>query len=507
MQTLLASLGKCLKILYINQCAIDSSTLGLICYVFGARYKINLSVQISERFSPRQWMVFSALTMVLTMVLLDNVTTPLILPTLQNEFHLSDKNINWVMNAYYIGLSSFVLIGGRIADIFCRKKVLIYGLLIHILVCGFLFIVNHHLALYVGRGLQGASMAFVFPTATAIMIETFTGVQRGKAWGLSVALGTMATVIGPWIAGSLAYYNSWRIIFLSTPLLGTGAVILSILSLRSNKVLKHQSIDLWGAVYIACSMFTFTFLLMQSRHWQGEYKRYILIFLLCAASSIALYLKRRRVASLIDYSVIKNRPFFLCLSVILVAQLIMPLPIHWIKYLQEVLGYSPLLVGRIFAYALLPTIVAAPLAGFLTDRYHPKIPACVGFVCMIFAVVSFSLFFYDSGSLFLFFAFMLFFTGNAFIITSASATALSHPAAKSRGAAAGMYNTLRFFSYSLGLSVFTIVQSLVTKNAAYSRETFLNVLYFEHRGAIFLAIIGAWLTLVYLKPYKELLES
>lgn len=455
-------------------------------------------------FSLKQWCTLLAMTTVLAIMLVDSVSVPVILPTLQAYFGMGETRLGWVVNGHYLGIAAFILIGGRIADIRCCKEVFVYGLIAYIVTSLMTAFAPTSLFILICRAFQGISMAFVFPTATAVLIHTFNEKQRGRAWGVSVAASTLVMFFGTLFAGWAVCNFTWRIIFLFNAAIALLGIILGCFSLDKRHLSKMMKLDFRGAFYLAVALFSGIILAMQARSWgMRSMASLSFIFIGMVCLILLIFRPRTKHAHIIDFSIFENKQFFLCFSVIFVAQLLMPMPIYWIKYLQEGLGYSPLVIGKVFGYALLPTFFVALFAGYLSDRYHPRIPAFLGFFSILLSVHLFVLFMHGFEMWALYFAFMLFFSGNAFILTPASSTTYSHPAPESRGAAAGIYNMLRFLSYALGLSIFNFIQTYISQTKITSLSGLQKMITYDHRGVILLASIGALLTLVHLKSYNE----
>ncbi len=147
-------------------------------------------------------------------VLLDGTVVNVALPTVQRDLGGGLAAQQWVLNAYLLTLSSLILIGGSLGDIFGERRVFALGVGAFgatSLLCALAPSIE---ALIAARALQGVAGALLVPSALAVIVATFPQAERGPAIGSWTAWGAVATVIGPLAGGELLAVGSWRLIFL-----------------------------------------------------------------------------------------------------------------------------------------------------------------------------------------------------------------------------------------------------------------------------------------------------
>ncbi len=148
-----------------------------------------------------------------SMVFIDFTALNVALPAIQNDLNISGKSLLWIINAYSIFLSSLLLVGGSLGDIFGRKKIFIIGIILFgasSFMCG---ISSGKLMLIISRASQGIGGALMVPESLAIISAVIPSERRGKAFGTWSTFSALTTIIGPVIGGWLAGLGLWRIIF------------------------------------------------------------------------------------------------------------------------------------------------------------------------------------------------------------------------------------------------------------------------------------------------------
>jgi MFS family permease len=158
----------------------------------------------------RKWWTLIAVTVAVFMTTLDNTVVNVALPSLQRDLGVSRSGLEWVVNAYILAFATLLLTGGRLADLFGRRRLFLIGLTLFTgasLLAGF---ASSQLELVTARGLQGAAAALLTPTTLAIIAAAFPdGKERGKAIGFWAATSALAFAIGPVVGGAIAQHLHW----------------------------------------------------------------------------------------------------------------------------------------------------------------------------------------------------------------------------------------------------------------------------------------------------------
>src|SRR6478736_824695 len=178
---------------------------------------------------PRRWKALILICTAIFVVVLDIAIVNVALPTIQEDLHFAERNLQWVITAYGLTYGGFLLLGGRASDLIGRRIMFMIGLALFgaaSLVCG---LASSSGMLIVARGVQGLGAAIVTPAALSIISVTFTeGSERNKALGAWGAVGGSGAAAGVLMGGILTKYLGWEWIFwVNVPVAVIGLIVLS----------------------------------------------------------------------------------------------------------------------------------------------------------------------------------------------------------------------------------------------------------------------------------------
>src|ERR687884_658889 len=173
----------------------------------------------------RKWWTLAAVSFGLFMIMLDNTVVNVALPSIQRALHISREELEWIVVGYALTFATFMLTGGRLADLLGRRLLFIVGLAIFTgasLACG----LAPNAGFLIGaRVVQGVGAAVMNPATLSIITATFPPRQRGTALGIWVGTSAMALAIGPLVGGLLTEKINWSwIFFINVPIGALGIV-------------------------------------------------------------------------------------------------------------------------------------------------------------------------------------------------------------------------------------------------------------------------------------------
>ena len=402
----------------------------------------------------RKWWILAAMTTTISMIFIDVTVLPVALPTINRELNISDLQLQWVVNAYTLALTVCVLAGGRIGDLWGVKKSFSFGIMLFALaslLCGFS---QSPLWLIANRCLQGVGGAFLLPATQNIIFSSFPPHQRGKALGLFISVGSIFLSLGPLIGGALTQYASWRYIFwINIPIAFIG-LALAFVTVQKTPAVKEK-FDFFGFVTIGIGISSIVIGLMQSQNWGWDSLKTLSLFLLGILFLILHFkIHMRTVHPLIDFSLFKKRSFLGGSFCIVISQFLFMSGIFWAIYFQNVLHFSPSKAGLLAFSANLPVIIGAPVAGFLVDRFGPRLPVIIGYGLILVGLVMFLFFINHENMPHLLFALIPFGIGAPMTLSPSSISLLSDVPPEKRGGASGLSAGMRQLSATLGLAIF-----------------------------------------------------
>jgi EmrB/QacA subfamily drug resistance transporter len=252
----------------------------------------------AERLDPRRWLALGVVLIAVFMQLMDISIVNVAIPSIQRDLDASYSQVQWVLAGYQLAFAVVLITGGRLGDIYGRKRLFLIGVsgfTIASALCGF----AQSPAMLVGsRILQGAMGALMFPQALAVTQVEFPQRERGAAFGVTGAVIGLATISGPLLGGLLIAGNlfglDWRPIFLVNLPLGVLAVAAALVLLRESKAEGALRLDPGGVAIVSVALLMLAYPLVEGRDlgWPAW------TFLLMAASlpvfaAFALYERRK----------------------------------------------------------------------------------------------------------------------------------------------------------------------------------------------------------------------
>jgi EmrB/QacA subfamily drug resistance transporter len=402
--------------------------------------------------SSRKWFILAAITSCIAMIFIDITVLPIALPTIHRELDLSQAGVQWIISAYTLSLTVFVVAGGKIGDMFGLRKIFCLGLLVFALSSAFCAASFSEAHLVIGRIFQGIGGAILIPTSSAILMHSFPVHQRGRAMGIYVSVGSIFLALGPFIGGICTEYASWRLIFLlNLPIAGIG-LLLSLLFIPIFEK-KKEFLDWVGLCLLAISLTCLITPLMQSSDGFFDFSS-IWLFLVGVLGIATLLCRETRLASpLLELHLFKNRIFLGGSLNIIANQFQLMITVFWAIYFQTVLSYSPSEAGSLAFLANAPVLLFAPLAGFMVDRFGPRLPVMIGFALVLFSLIWLA-WIPKADLKLLLFALIPYGCGIPLIFTPSYTSSMNQVSEHKRGLAAGIISTLRQFSSTLGLALF-----------------------------------------------------
>ena len=329
-----------------------------------------------------RWWILAVLGVAQLMVILDNTVVNIALPTAQHALGFSNADRQWVVTAYSLAFGSLLLLGGRIGDIFGRKRTLIIGL------TGFAAAsaiggasVNFPM-LVIARTVQGAFGALLAPSVLALLTTTFIDLrERGKAFAIYGGIAGAGGALGLLLGGILTSYASWRWTLYVNLVFAAVATAGALLWLKNDKAADRDPLDIPGLLLVTSGLFclVYGFSHAETTAWSNPFTIGFLVVGVILLASFAL-LEPRVPYPLLPPRVVRNRTRGGSILAMLFASIgLFGVFLFLTYYMQETLKFSPVKTG----IAFLPMIAA--LAGMaqvsnrvLLPRFGPKVIVPIG---------------------------------------------------------------------------------------------------------------------------------
>ncbi|QMU75028.1 MFS transporter [Streptacidiphilus sp. PB12-B1b] len=324
----------------------------------------------------RRWWVLVVIGLAQLMVVLDATIVNIALPSAQRELGFTDANRQWVVTAYALAFGSLLLLGGRIADLVGRKRVFLIGLIGFSVASAIGGASPNFAVLVSARALQGCFGALLAPAALSLLTTTFSdGKERAKAFGIYGAIAGTGGAVGLLLGGVLTEYLNWRWCLYVNLILAVIAFTGGIRLLRAGKPANPPRLDIPGTVIVSLGLFclVYGFSNAESHPWSTVATWG---FLLAGVILIAVFAwwQGRTPHPLLPPRVVLNRfraASFLAMFISGAGMFGVFLFLTY--YLQQSLGYSPVMTGMAFLPMIGMLIITSVTAqNSLVPRIGPR---------------------------------------------------------------------------------------------------------------------------------------
>jgi EmrB/QacA subfamily drug resistance transporter len=323
----------------------------------------------------RRWWTLAAMCFALFMIMLDNTVVNVALPSIQTDLGASIGGLEWTVNAYTLTFAVLLVTGGRLGDIFGRRRMFLFGVVAFGLSSAFIGFSQSEAWLVAGRATQGIGAAFMMPATLSIISNAFPAHERGKAIGTWAGVSALALAIGPVVGGFLVENVSWQsIFFLNLPVAAVAVVVTLFATHESRDETAPPSVDYAGVATITVGLAALVLALVQGNAWGWGSDRIVVLLAVAVAGLVAFAVVEARIANpMVDFDFFRSRSFAGANVVAFIVSFAMLATFFFFAlYLQNVRGYSPLQTGVRFLPTTAVIIVVGPIAGRLSDRIGPR---------------------------------------------------------------------------------------------------------------------------------------
>jgi EmrB/QacA subfamily drug resistance transporter len=218
-----------------------------------------------ERIGLRRWLTLVIVLMATVIVVLDNTILNVAIPTILEEFHTTLPALEWVVTGYALTFATFLIIGGRLGDLYGQRRVFIVGATLFTIGSALASVSWNVGSLVLGEAvIEGLGASLMLPATLAMLSNTFQGRGRAMAFAAWGAVAGSAAGLGPVVGGFLTTDFSWRWAFRINVIIAPIAIIGALLFVpRSTRSSEREPLDLPGAALIASGMFLLVFALSE----------------------------------------------------------------------------------------------------------------------------------------------------------------------------------------------------------------------------------------------------
>jgi EmrB/QacA subfamily drug resistance transporter len=435
-----------------------------------------------EQAMARRWWTLVAVSLAAFMTYLDNNVTNVAIPTIQRSLHLSIAGLEWVVSSYVLVFAGLLLVGGRLADSYGRRRLFFTGTAVFTLASMAAGLAGSGGMLIGARLVQGLGAALVVPTTLAIIIATFTDArERTTAIGIWTAIGAMALAFGPLIGGFISQHLHWGWIFFINVPVGITAVTIAALTMPESKDPSAAGrLDIPGMITSSAALAGLTYALIEG-HDKGWTSGIILgAFALAAAAAVAFVLiESSTERPMVALSLFRSRVYSGgTVTMMLWAFGIFGIYFFTAIYLQDILGFSPTKAGLAFVPMALCLALAATAAGPIYLRLGAHRTVAAGMLAMAGGLYLLSTLGASATFAALMPAFVIFGLGAGLMQVPLTNSILHGQAEANAGIASALLNASREVAGLLGITVIGAVlrsrQSVALSQGVHQAGAFLD---------------------------------
>ena len=400
----------------------------------------------------------------------------LALPSIGIQYEIDAVILSWISTSYLLASAVCLVPFGRLADIYGRKKIFIWGIAAFTLSSLLCALSNSAPALIFFRILQGVGSAMIFATGMAILTSVFSPLERGKVLGINVAAVYIGLSLGPSLGGFLTQHLTWRSIFLANLPLGLVVIYLVWKRLPGEWAeAEGERFDLTGSlVYglgVVAIMYGISLLPALSALW---------VVLLGAIGLIGFVLWELRTGSpVFDMSLFSNNRVFAFSSLAALIHYSATFAVTFLLslYLQNIKALDPQGAGMILMVQPVMMALFSPLAGRLSDRIEPRIVASIGMAITTSGLFVFSFTGANTTGATIVAGLIILGLGTAFFSSPNTNAIMGSVDKRFYGIASGSVGTMRLLGMMVSMGIVTLLFTLFLGRVQFTPEQhplFLN---------------------------------
>jgi EmrB/QacA subfamily drug resistance transporter len=449
----------------------------------------NLEKSTDAEPSPlKKWTSLFVLSLALAIIVIDSTLLNVSFGTILKDLNTTIRDMQWVITGYALILAAFTVLGGKLGDLYGRKKMFVVGAIIFA-IGSFVASISHNVGtLIAGEAIiEGIGAVLMLPSTASLIVTIFKGRERAIAFGFYGAVAAASSAIGPIFGGYLTSTFSWRWGFRINVVVAAILVAGSFLIKESKDTEHDNQIDEGGVLLSAVGLLSIVYAVVESSQYGwikakqalvvfghtinlGGYSIVIpaLVYGLIVLVLFVLYeiwIEKRGRQPLVSMGIFNNRQFttsILVTGVMTLSQagLIFSIPI----FLQSVRGLDAFHTGLALLPLSIGVLIAAPLSGYLSKHIKPKYLIQAG---LVLTIASFIILYYqislDTTVKDLIPALSLFGIGFGLFVSQTSNLSLSAVPPQKAGEASGLNNTFRQLGQSLGTAIIgAVILSTIT---------------------------------------------
>jgi len=396
------------------------------------------------------------------------------LPALSKEFNIDAVMLSWISTSYLLAAAISLVPSGRLADLYGRKKIFSYGIIIFIIASLSTGLSNSIPLLLFSRILTGIGVGMIFSTSVAIVTSAFPISERGKAIGFTVSAVYLGLSMGPFLGGILTQNLGWRSIFFSSLLMGIITAFVTIFIKGEWAEARNEKMDYIGALIYGLGLTLVVYGFSILPLIEG------LVFIVFGILFILIfaYWETRFNSPLINMKIFSNNKGFTFSNMAALIHYSATFGITFLLslYLQYIKELGPQKAGLILLSQPLIMAIFSPFAGRMSDRIEPRVIATTGMGITFLGLLIFSFLGKETSLIFIVINCIIIGFGYALFSSPNMNSIMSSVEKKFYGIASAMVGTMRLIGQMLSMAIAMVVFAIVIGRVEITPEYYANFL-------------------------------
>lgn len=413
----------------------------------------------------KKWLILINISISIFMATLDGSIVNIALPKMAEKLSSSISSIQWVVNAYLLAISVLLLVWGKLADIYGKKKIFMMGFIIFSFGSGLCGFSNSLLMLVISRVIQAIGASSMMALSQGIVTSIFPPGERGKAFGItgtSVAIGSLT---GPTLGGILVKAFGWHSIFLVNIPIGIVGILCTYFLIPEIKEdPENKSFDVIGAFLFAGSILLLfmSFLFLQDQKVSNTVFAMMLIAALVLMTAFIIH-ERRVSYPLLNFGLFKIKIFLLGISTGFLSFVSLNTTLYFIPfYFVYILKFTTLKAGLLMSAYPLMTAVISPFSGWLSDKISYRPLTIIGLIINVAVLFTISTFGAETSSIQIVVFMALLGIGSAIFQSPNNSSVMGSVPTNQLGSAGGINALFRNLGMVSGTTISVILFSFTT---------------------------------------------
>ena len=308
------------------------------------------------------------------------------LPVIATELSMTALTLSWVATAFLLAAAITLVPLGRLADIYGRKRIFLYGAVIFTAASLLCIWSPTQSFLITMRAIQGIGGAMIFSTGTAMLVSAYPAGDRGKILGINIAAVYIGLTVGPFIGGLLTQHLGWRYIFVFTAILGAIVIVLTASMVKEDWMgANNEGFDLAGSLLYALSLFAIMYGFSLLPSWMAV--------LMIASGLISftcfVFRQLKTPFPLLNIRLFLDNKVFAFSNLAALINYLATFAVTFLLslYLQHIKMLTPSQAGVVLVAAPIVQALFSPFAGRLSDRYEPQIISSIGMALNVVGLI------------------------------------------------------------------------------------------------------------------------